>query len=281
MSIDVLSWVLKHSDETLGRRLVLLALADCAHDDGRGAWPSVQTVADKARLSRRQAQRCLRDLEENGSIERDGSGRHGTACWTVVMGRKDVAPTDCQGATNRTPDGSELVQNVARTVITTEPSLNPLPPNEIETVWKHWRKTMAPAASFSDDRERTIRKALKIATVAECVRAINGCATSDFHMARGQYADQAKQTHLSLILRNRENIERFMELASDDDKSSAINGKIRRAKMSVLTAFELPGSAMAQTEGRRAEIFLNSQDIAIVRDGPDARPTFTQPGGSE
>lgn len=81
-----MSWVMRHSEATLGARLVLLALADCAHDDGREAYPSVDRLAQMARLSRRATQSALRKLEEDGAIVRDGVGRNGTSCWRVVMG---------------------------------------------------------------------------------------------------------------------------------------------------------------------------------------------------
>jgi hypothetical protein len=48
--------------------LVLLALADHAHDDGL-CWPSIRTIAAKARIEERSAQRILRRLIEKGLVE--------------------------------------------------------------------------------------------------------------------------------------------------------------------------------------------------------------------
>jgi len=48
--------------------LVLLALADHARDDGL-CWPSIRTIAKKARIEERSAQRIVRRLIENGLIE--------------------------------------------------------------------------------------------------------------------------------------------------------------------------------------------------------------------
>ncbi len=46
MSVRVLSWVFDHSPvEHRGDLLVLLVLADHAHDDGTRAFPSVETIA--------------------------------------------------------------------------------------------------------------------------------------------------------------------------------------------------------------------------------------------
>jgi Helix-turn-helix domain len=48
--------------------LVLLALADHARDDGL-CWPSIRTIAAKARVEERSAQRILRRLIERGLVE--------------------------------------------------------------------------------------------------------------------------------------------------------------------------------------------------------------------
>ena len=77
MSFDVILWVMHNSEETLGRRLVLLALAENANDDGSGAWPSVETLAKKSRLSTRQVKRCLKGLAEDGAILEEGTGPKG------------------------------------------------------------------------------------------------------------------------------------------------------------------------------------------------------------
>lgn len=85
MSIHALSWVLRNSEETLGRRLVLIVLADHAKDDGTCAWPSVGTIAGHARLSRRAVQDALRKLEANGSIRKRGESQSGTGIYDVLF----------------------------------------------------------------------------------------------------------------------------------------------------------------------------------------------------
>lgn len=81
-----MSWVMRHSEETLGSRLVLLVLADHAKDDGTHAWPSVETIAEQARLSERQTQRCLRSLVTSGAVSVTGKSRSGTSVYSVNMG---------------------------------------------------------------------------------------------------------------------------------------------------------------------------------------------------
>lgn len=284
MSIDVLSWVLKNSEETLGRRLVLLVLADCAHEDGTGAWPSVQTVADKARLSKRQVQRCLKDLQASEAIVKDGTSQAGTTCWTVVMRGDNLSPRQDDTVTS----GAESdVVNVTQTVIEEEPSKeppSPSPEDPILVIFEHWCKVMDhPRAQLDFKRRRVIQGALKIATLDECLRAINGCATSDFHMARGEYKGRSRYDTLSLILRNRENIERFVEMAPqtadpravDGGTSSALAVRIREAKRTILAAYDLAGSDEAVRKGDESERWLAQHGIRVVRRAGE-RPAFVR-----
>lgn len=68
MSIKVMTEVWEHSQQEGGALLVLLALADHANDQGY-CWPSVPTLAKKARLSERHVRRILSDLQETGELE--------------------------------------------------------------------------------------------------------------------------------------------------------------------------------------------------------------------
>jgi hypothetical protein len=69
MSVRVLSWALREAPVVAkGDLLALIVLADHAHDDGDGAYPSVETIAMLARLSLRGAQNALRNLEAAGVI---------------------------------------------------------------------------------------------------------------------------------------------------------------------------------------------------------------------
>jgi Helix-turn-helix domain len=84
MSLAVMSWVLDESEARLGARLVLLALADYAHDDGSKAFPSVETLARKSKLSERGTRDALRKLEADGMVVSTGKTKYGTIIYTVV-----------------------------------------------------------------------------------------------------------------------------------------------------------------------------------------------------
>lgn len=69
MSIYVMVPVLNAEGLSPGEKLVALALADNARDDGQWAWPSVQTMSRKTALSERTVQRTLKALIDKGVIE--------------------------------------------------------------------------------------------------------------------------------------------------------------------------------------------------------------------
>jgi len=69
MSFKITGRILDESEEKLGRRLILLALAEAAHDDGV-AWLSQETIARRGRLTRTYTTDLLAALERDGAIER-------------------------------------------------------------------------------------------------------------------------------------------------------------------------------------------------------------------
>ena len=68
MSIKIMANVWRDSTQGKTPLLCLLALADHANDEGV-CWPSVGTLAKKCRVSKRQCQRLLEKLREDGEIE--------------------------------------------------------------------------------------------------------------------------------------------------------------------------------------------------------------------
>lgn len=100
MSVRVMSWVFEHSKSRGNDRLVLLAIADRCDDDGGNCWKSTEKLAEKARVSKRTAQRCIDHLVALGelhSVDRIGL----TSVLSVVMGGgvKLSPVSDCRGVT--------------------------------------------------------------------------------------------------------------------------------------------------------------------------------------
>ncbi len=69
-------------------KMLLLALADHANDDGAGIYPGVARLADKTSDSERNVRRLLAELEDRGLIEAVAyrAGGHGMAThWRIVI----------------------------------------------------------------------------------------------------------------------------------------------------------------------------------------------------
>lgn len=121
MSVKVSGWVWEHAPVKSGELVVLLALADNAHDDGRGAYPSQTELARKARMTGRQVRNCLKALETAGHIRRQGVTQGGVVVWHVLMTVPEVGfrPEDSSGGNELPPyPGSGLP---------IEPSVEPSP----------------------------------------------------------------------------------------------------------------------------------------------------------
>lgn len=103
MSLRAILAVLELSEARLAHRLVMVALADYAHDDGTNAFPSVPTIARKARVDERTVQRALRELEEAGELRATGKTRSGVAIWTLTPGGDKLSP---EGLGNGSVTGS-------------------------------------------------------------------------------------------------------------------------------------------------------------------------------
>lgn len=69
MSVAAVRAVLKYSEARLSARLVLVVLADSAHDDGI-SWAGQKVIAAKAKISRAEVDRSVKELEEMGEIEK-------------------------------------------------------------------------------------------------------------------------------------------------------------------------------------------------------------------
>lgn len=79
MSIKVMNAVWAYADCKSSELLVLLALADFSDDNGENAYPSMATLAKKARLSDKQVRRVVQTLVELKLLEivEEGGWKHG------------------------------------------------------------------------------------------------------------------------------------------------------------------------------------------------------------
>lgn len=126
-----MSWVWENGPDAQGDLLILLALADFADDEGK-CWPSMASVAKKARMEERSARRAIRRLQERGwlSCEAGQGGRSKTNVYrvnTVKPGHSVPVSDDKPGPTN--PGLESGYEAETRTLVTETRTLVPLNPD--------------------------------------------------------------------------------------------------------------------------------------------------------
>jgi hypothetical protein len=87
MSIRVMTAIWDHSHYEGGELLVLLALADWADDQGR-CWPSVPSIAQKARMKERQVYNILKKLRADEVVHCEpGGGRGNNSAYLIDIAK--------------------------------------------------------------------------------------------------------------------------------------------------------------------------------------------------
>jgi hypothetical protein len=163
----------------------------------------------------RDFERSRRRLDAATSQTAETPRQHVPSCPEMSPG---VPPSPAQPspaplkATSSRLDGTllELVQ----------PIKPPPPPQALDEklaedefdVFEHWRQVMGkPKARATAERKRLLAKQLRVYTVAELQRAVDGCATTPFNM--GENKERRRYDSLELILRDAQHIETFMDAA--------------------------------------------------------------------
>lgn len=122
MSIKIMNAIWSDGPQDHTSLLVLLAMADIADDDGK-LWPSVARVAEKSRMSERNARRIIRLLEADGWLETTvNRGRNNTSFYRIKTDK-------ITGQDNRTncPPGQMEPENRTNRVIKPDIAVSPEP----------------------------------------------------------------------------------------------------------------------------------------------------------
>lgn len=139
MSIKLMSAVWDRDDLTSTQKLVLLALADWANDEGL-CWPSIDRVALKASLTSRGVQKTIRALEEMQFLRKEEIKGRGNKYW-VSMPTNDVHPRTTftppvsqvhHSPEPRSPNTSKIHQLTTKYIIEGYPVWLPI------DSWKGW-----------------------------------------------------------------------------------------------------------------------------------------------
>ncbi len=122
MSVKAMDWTFQQDLEPT-TKLVLLALADHADDDGV-CWPGMRLVAQKAGISKRTAQRHVKKLEDAGLLRKEtrmeDEGQTSNKYILAVVGDQSPAPGDRMSS----PRESSSCHGPHDTVVSSKSSLN-------------------------------------------------------------------------------------------------------------------------------------------------------------
>ena len=116
-----MTWVFENSRSKKNARLVLLAIADCANDEGRQAYPSMAKLKQKTGLGDRAVTNLVSDLEKLGELEvQRNAGPKGCNLYRVIMTPAEYAP----------PQNMHPAKNAPRTKRQSPPQKTTVPPAE-------------------------------------------------------------------------------------------------------------------------------------------------------
>lgn len=191
MSTRALAWAFDQKPKTPHQKLVLLALADNAYDNGE-CYPGVQRLQARTSLSESSIRRAIRDLSKQGLVNivfrYDDSGRQTSNHYTLPLAESPPPPSQNSdpGLSNRQGGGCPIDRGVGVSLTPLELNLKrnckeetkstPLPPKgERETgfaqFWDAYPKKRGKAAALKAWRKwkpplDAVLEALKWQTVS-------------------------------------------------------------------------------------------------------------------
>jgi hypothetical protein len=190
LSVRIMQQVFELSGVTGNDRVVLLVLADHAHDDGAGAYPSQKVIGAKAGgIGERTVRDCLGRLEEAGHIgrlrKRGRSVEYAITIAAEAAGISEQQEMDTGGSAQETGGPPPVPKN--RQEPLKDSGSPPTPPQSpVERVKAHYLRTF-PRKRLGPDDVAILRKALSVAEEAEVLTVIDACAASDYHQKRGAH----------------------------------------------------------------------------------------------
>ena len=254
MSISLMAEVWRRYPRGGSEKLVLLALADWANDDGGSLYPSMSKIARKTCCSESQARRHVHSLVERGLLQvvanphggRPGATPHYQIDVSRLMGLAALYD-DRTGSASATPRIDATPSTHARdglhgcarrvapmretgstsdTLTIKEPSKNhqrtTTPKSEVLAVFDYWQRTMNHHRALLDKkRESAIRAALALGySTEDLCKAIDGCAADAWSM--GKNSRGVVYDALTLILRDADHIDKFIRFA--DKPPTGVSG---------------------------------------------------------
>lgn len=150
MSLAALTWAF-NQDLVPAQKVVLLALADYADDQGR-CWPGQETLTLKTSLSVRGIRSQIRALEERGLVltieRRKEGGARATNAYQLAFGLPAASAGSGAQPARHADDNRHAAAGIAEP--SEEPSDTPPTPSfdeQFDELWKHWPNKNAKAAA--------------------------------------------------------------------------------------------------------------------------------------
>lgn len=161
--------VWEHQGINPTQKLVLLALADWANDEGL-CWPSIKRLAVKSSLTPRCIQKTIRSLEDLGLIKREEVTGKGNRYW-ITIPANEVHPcttfTPPLNDVHPTPEPRSPNTSYTHQLNTTSNKSSgddaPVSEQEIIECWNDLaeRTGLAKIKVMNDKRRNTLRKRIK------------------------------------------------------------------------------------------------------------------------
>ena len=190
MSIKLMTAVWEREDLTSTHKLVLLALADWANDEGL-CWPSINRLAVKASLTTRGIQKSIRTLEQLGFVRREEVAGKGNRYWLTIP-VNDIHPcTTFTPPLNhvhptpepRSPNTSEIHQGNINSIVDL-PIDDPdsVSENDVLEAWNDLAKDcgLPTIKKLNATRKRQLKARLKENTLDEWKQAFAAIERSPF-----------------------------------------------------------------------------------------------------
>jgi len=186
MSIRIMANVWEHPGINSTQKLVLLALADWANDEGM-CWPSIQRIADKCSLTKRAVQKALRAIEDMGMLRYEDGVHKSRTYWislqvnhvhprtTFTPPMNDVHPTP----EPRSPNTSYTHQDTSNDMSSEDDGLTV---DEVVRAWNELadNKRLARVAKLTEGRKKQIKSLIREYDVDDWSTAMTAINNSKF-----------------------------------------------------------------------------------------------------
>jgi hypothetical protein len=244
-------------------KIVLLALADCANDEGH-CWPSVASLVRKCSKSERTIQGCIKRLVDEGLLIRRevlGKGCNYTVLpkrTAAPAPRNDGAPAKTAPAQGTTPTPAAAADKPSRT-ITSEAKA---PELRVIDVWNELPKVHK-VRVLDNSRKQMLRLRIKAHGLETMLEAVRLVGRSPF--LRGEVGD-GRMADINIILQPK-TLARVLEGFYGMDQVKAELGPAERMSQlrRVIPIYERDGHSEWAAQARRMLEKLEAENPDAVR----------------